>query len=120
MRFLANENIPGDAVSALAAAGHDIIWIRAAAPGSKDEDILAWAAREDRVLLTFDLDFGELAWRTGIADNVRHCAFRMPMPAPGEAGAALAARLGERTDWAGHFSVVQPGRIRMRPLPGNA
>ena len=41
MRFLANENFPGDAVTALGAAGHDIVWVRTAAPGSKDEDILA-------------------------------------------------------------------------------
>lgn len=39
MRLLANENFPGDAVTALEAAGHDVVWIRIAAPGSKDEDI---------------------------------------------------------------------------------
>ena len=63
MRFLADENFPGGGVSALQARGHDVFWIRTTAPGSKDEDILAWAVREDRVLLTFDKDFGELAWR---------------------------------------------------------
>ena len=61
MRFLANENFPGDAVAALKAAGHDIVWVRTVAPGSEDKDILAWAEREARVLLTFDKDFGELA-----------------------------------------------------------
>jgi len=35
MRFLANENFPGDAVAALKAAGHDIVWVRTVAPGSK-------------------------------------------------------------------------------------
>jgi Domain of unknown function (DUF5615) len=38
MRFLANENFPGDAVTQLKAAGHDIVWVRVAAPGIKDED----------------------------------------------------------------------------------
>ena len=52
MRFLANENFPGDAVVGLKAAGHDIVWVRTTAPGSKDKDILAWAEREARVLLT--------------------------------------------------------------------
>jgi uncharacterized protein (DUF433 family) len=61
MRFLANENLPGDAVTQLKAAGHDIVWVRVAAPGIKDEDVLAWAAREARIVLTFDKDFGELA-----------------------------------------------------------
>jgi predicted nuclease of predicted toxin-antitoxin system len=61
MRFLANENFPGAAVTALEAAGHDVVWIRTAAPGAIDRDVLAWAAREERILLTFDKDFGELA-----------------------------------------------------------
>ena len=117
MRFLANENLPGDAVSALAGAGHDIVWVRTAAPGMRDEDILAWAMRERRVLLTFDQDFGELAWRAGLPASCGVVLFRMPMPAPADVGAAIAAKLAERTDWAGHFSVIQPGRIRMRPLP---
>jgi predicted nuclease of predicted toxin-antitoxin system len=56
MRFLANENIPGDAVLALQRDGHDVVWIRTAAPGSTDRDVLAWAVHEDRVLLTFDQD----------------------------------------------------------------
>jgi hypothetical protein len=33
MRFLANENFPGTAVAAIKAAGHDIEWVRSAAPG---------------------------------------------------------------------------------------
>jgi hypothetical protein len=28
MRFLADENFPGDAVTALRASGHDVVWIR--------------------------------------------------------------------------------------------
>ena len=60
MRFLANENFPADAVTQLKAAGHDIVWVRTAAPGMKDEDVLAWAAREARIVLTFDKDFGGL------------------------------------------------------------
>ena len=116
MRFLANENFPGDAVAVLTSAGHDIVWVRTAAPGSKDEDILAWAVREHRVLLTFDRDFGELAWRVGLPASSGIMLFRLPMPAAAEVGAALAARIGERSDWAGHFTVIEPGRIRMRPL----
>jgi predicted nuclease of predicted toxin-antitoxin system len=116
MRFLANENFPGEAVAALRSAGHDIIWIRIAAPGSKDEDILAWAVREHRLLLTFDRDFGELAWRVGLPASSGIMLFRLPMPSAAEVGAVLAARIGERSDWAGHFTVIEPGRVRMRRL----
>ena len=71
MRFLADENIPGDAVADIEAAGHDIVWVRTVAPGSKDEDILALAVREERTILTFEKDFGELAW---LQDCRRHRA----------------------------------------------
>jgi predicted nuclease of predicted toxin-antitoxin system len=116
MRFLANENFPGDAVALLESAGHDVAWVRTTAPGMQDEDVLAWAMRESRVLLTFDQDFGELAWRARLPAACGIVLFRMTMPSASEAGEALASRLAERTDWAGHFSVVQHGRLRMRPL----
>ena len=45
MRFLANENFPGDAIRLLELAGHDIVWVRTAAPGISDPDALAWAVR---------------------------------------------------------------------------
>jgi predicted nuclease of predicted toxin-antitoxin system len=44
---------------------HDVISIFEAARGSVDEDILAWAAREDRVLITADKGFGDLVFRDG-------------------------------------------------------
>jgi hypothetical protein len=48
-------------VAALRAEGHDVVWVRVVSPGMRDPDVLAWAIREGRVLLTFDKDFGELA-----------------------------------------------------------
>ena len=53
MRFLADKNIPCDAVAEIEAASHNIVWVRTVAPGSKDEDILALAVREERIILTF-------------------------------------------------------------------
>src|ERR1700746_1508904 len=91
MRFLQDENIPGDAVPELETAGHDIVWVRTVAPGSKDEDVLALAVREERIILTFDKDFGELAWRTGLPVSTGIVLFRLPMPASSEVGAILAA-----------------------------
>lgn len=116
MRFLANENFPGDAVAALRADGHDVIWIKTDAPSSRDVDVLAWAMRDSRILLTFDKDFGELAWHMGLPATCGIVLFRLPMPASDKAGEVLAARIAERDDWAGNFAVIAPGRIRMRPM----
>jgi predicted nuclease of predicted toxin-antitoxin system len=116
MRFLANENFPGAAVAALEAAGHDIVWVRTVAPGTTDPEMLAWASRDERILLTFDKDFGELAKGSALPPACGVVLLRMPMPRPGDVGRQLAGLIMSRDDWAGHFSVVEPGRVRMRAL----
>jgi predicted nuclease of predicted toxin-antitoxin system len=116
MRFLANENFPGASVAALRAAGNDVVRIRTAAPGSSDPEVLAWAAREERILLTFDKDFGELAKASVLPATCGVILLRIPMPRPDNVGPQLAGVIAARVDWAGHFSVIEPGRVRMRPL----
>jgi predicted nuclease of predicted toxin-antitoxin system len=116
MRFLANGNFPGAAVAALRADGNDTVWIGAAAPGSSDQDVLAWAARDERILLTFDKDFGELARASALPATCGFFLLRITMPRPNEVGRRLAGLITSRTDWVGHFSVVEDNRIRMRPL----
>jgi predicted nuclease of predicted toxin-antitoxin system len=103
MRFLANENFPAAAVLALHAKGNDVAWIRTEAPGSKDADVLVRAVLENRILVTFDKDFGELARRAVLPTTSGVILFRMPMPAAASAGAKLAARIEERDDWGGIF-----------------
>jgi hypothetical protein len=86
MRFLANENFPGAAVSAVKSAGHDIVWVRTAAPGTSDPKVLAWAARDARILLTFDKDFGELARAAALPASCGVVLFRILMPSPAMPG----------------------------------
>ncbi|HEY8215237.1 MAG TPA: DUF5615 family PIN-like protein [Methylocystis sp.] len=116
MRFLADENFPGEAVAALRAAGHDVRWIGESASGASDKHVLDLAESENRILLTFDKDFGELAWRAGLPASCGIVLFRISALPAKAIGAALMARIAERDDWAGHFSVIEPGRIRMRVL----
>lgn len=118
MRFLADENFSGPAVVALREAGHDVAWVRDAIPGANDADVLAAAVREKRILLTFDKEFGELAGGMVVPPECGVLLVRMPTPKPGDlnSGKRLAALITGRTDWAGHFSVLEPGRVRMRPL----
>src|SRR5438045_9345087 len=116
MRFLANENFPGAAVTALAAAGHDVVWIRTAAPGMKDADVLAWAARDSRILLTFDKDFGELARQSALPQTCGVVLFRIATPPASEIATRLVRLIGARCDWTGHFSVIERARGRMSTL----
>jgi hypothetical protein len=118
MRFLANENFPGAAVSTLRSAGHDVVWLPTAAPGTSDPEVLAWAARDARILLTFDKDFGELARASALPATCGVVLFRIPMPKPSDVGARLAD--SPRRETIGQaFSVVEPGRVRMRVMAWN-
>jgi predicted nuclease of predicted toxin-antitoxin system len=116
LQFLANENFPLDAVEAARGIGHDVAWMRTDAPGSKDRDVLQRAVSEQRVLLTFDKDFGDLAFQFGLPASCGIVLFRLEASSSAALAALVVAALQSRTDWPGQFSVVEPGRIRMRPL----
>ena len=116
MRLLADENFPGPAIGVLKASGHDVVWVRTAKPGAADREVLAWAAREKRILLTFDKDFGELAGRSSLPSECGIVLLRLPMSKPNDNGRRVASLILARDDWAGRFSVIEPGRVRMREL----
>jgi predicted nuclease of predicted toxin-antitoxin system len=117
VRILANENVALAAVQALRARGHDVAWVREDAPGTPDEAVLDRAQAEQRVLLTFDKDFGELAFRRGLPAACGVILLRIATPSPDHMAATLAKALDVRADWEGHFSVIEDDRIRMTPLP---
>jgi predicted nuclease of predicted toxin-antitoxin system len=117
MRLCANENLGGDAVARLRAAGHDVVWIREAAPGSADAEVLSRAQAEERLLLTFDKDFGELVFRLGARASCGVVLFRISQPSALETAERVCAILASRTDWERHYSVVDDSTVRMRALP---
>ena len=117
MRLLANENIPGSIVDALRGAGHDIAWVRTEAPGITDSEVLALANAQQRLLLTFDKDFGELAFHSGIQPPLGVLLFRFALTSPETAARTVLSALQSQANWEGHFSVIEETRIRMRPLP---
>ena len=116
LRILANENVPGEAVEALRREGHDAAWTRTDAPGSTDEAVLAQAQAESRLLITFDKDFGELAFHRGLPASSGIVLFRLESEGPAQVTNFVLAALRSRSDWPGHFSVVEKDRIRMTPL----
>ena len=62
-KFLADENIPVKAVVALKQKGIDIIPILEISPSLSDREVLNLANRQGRVIITFDTDFGKLAFK---------------------------------------------------------
>lgn len=61
MKLLLDTCVWGKARQELEAAGHDVIWTGEWAKDPGDEQILALAYSESRILVTLDKDFGELA-----------------------------------------------------------
>ena len=96
MRILADENFPLVAVEALQQQGHDVIWIRS--------DV------------TFDKDFGELAFRFGLPALSGIILFRITPSSPERIAEVVVAVLATGADFAGNFTVVENDRIRMKPL----
>jgi len=117
MRILANENIAGAVVEALRSEGHDVVWMRARSPGESDRSVLELAQREERILITFDKDFGELAFHAHLPASCGFILFRISTPSPEDTMRAILASLKAQTDWTGYFSVVEQDRIRMTRLP---
>jgi predicted nuclease of predicted toxin-antitoxin system len=116
MRFLANENFPLDAVEALGQNGHDVLWIRVESPGISDREVLSRAQAENRILLTFDQDFGELAFRSRLLASVGIILFRIRVPSGSVVAEKVAKVISLRDDWYGHFTVIEEDKIRMRDL----
>jgi predicted nuclease of predicted toxin-antitoxin system len=117
MRLCANENVPEDCVKKLRQDGHDVLWIRESAPGSSDLDVLARAHEENRLLVTFDKDFGQLVFRRGAKASHGIILFRISQPSSVAIAERVSTALALRDDWSGHFSVVDEFGIRMRTLP---
>ena len=117
MRILADENVPLIAVKALQTKGHDVLWILAESPGVSDEQVLHQAEQTNRILITFDKDFGELALRKQPSRPPGVILFRTRLVSPARLAEKVAAIIKSRDDWADHFSVVDDKRIRMVTLP---
>ena len=50
--------------------------------GATDNDVLEYAFTEDRILVTFDKDFGELAFRSGLPASSGIVLFRISVSNP--------------------------------------
>jgi predicted nuclease of predicted toxin-antitoxin system len=91
--------------------------MRETAPGSSDVSVLGLAHAENRLLLTFDKDFGDLVFHRGLAASAGIILFRIAQPSADILARRVAAILDSRADWHGQYSVVEEHAIRMRPLP---
>jgi predicted nuclease of predicted toxin-antitoxin system len=117
VRILADENFPAFLIQELRRRGHDVASVKEILRGASDREILNRAQEEDRLVVTFDKDFGELAYRFGLPASSGVILFRLSGDSPEIDNARALAALETGIEWSGSFSVVTDDRIRVRPLP---
>lgn len=117
MQFLANENFPIASVRILCRAGYDVVAIIEDNPGIDDTTILAQAVAENRIILTFDSDYGNLIFR----DKLPPAAviyLRYEPITPEEPAFHIVRLLAiEELALSQRFTVADRQSIRQRPLP---
>lgn len=116
MRFLVNENVTATVIAGLRQRGEDVLSVKESMRSDDDVVILARAQAEERIVVTHDKDFGELAFRCQLPAACGVILFRLAPCDRDMANARILEALESRSDWAGHFSVVTGDRIRVRPL----
>ncbi|MBD0351392.1 MAG: DUF5615 family PIN-like protein [Flavisolibacter sp.] len=63
MKLLANENFPLLSVFFLRNAGHDVTYIADGFKSISDVSVIQLAIQEQRIIITFDRDYGELIFK---------------------------------------------------------
>ena len=119
-RFLADENVPLEAVRGLQSDGHDVVPVLTVCHGAPDEEVLALGAAQQRVVITFDRDFGELVFRRRLPTPPGIVFLRIHAKSPEYIYRHLARLLAAGPALVGRFTVTTEARIRSVPLPPSA
>jgi predicted nuclease of predicted toxin-antitoxin system len=119
VRWLADECISPGILRALRHAGHDVVSALEQFQGFEDIFLLELAAREKRILLTEDRDFGELLFQGGVQLDVLGVVFvRMPTERQSHKLTRLHETIGQYGNrLVGNYVVIGETRTRIRPLP---
>ncbi len=113
MKLLLDSCVWGGARESLREAGHDVTWSGEWDRDPGDAEILAVANRENRILITLDKDFGELALVRGMLHSgiIRLVGFSAKQQAV--ACIRVLALHGMELQQ-GAIVTAEPGRLRIR------
>lgn len=115
MKLLTDENIPARTLELLRAQGVDIVSILTIGVGLDDRDVLRVANEQQRILVTFDKDFGDLVFRSG-TETKGVVLLRFTPSSPEDIAGKLKALLNSGMELDNHFVVLDEERIRLTLL----
>jgi predicted nuclease of predicted toxin-antitoxin system len=115
MKFLADANTPKLLVEALTSSGYEVFWA-CTVPRTADVELIEKAARERRVVITFDKDFGELTFKRGHSVGVVLIRLR-DTSMEETVSVVMDLVVSEEENLHRLFCVVENTRARKTPLP---
>ncbi len=113
-RLLLNENFPEPASSVLRQMGWDAVSVTERMPGTNDPNVLAWARRESRWLVTFDMDYGDLIFRNRLPPPPVVLMLRVPSYRPAEPAIWIQRLVENEQLTVGYFHVFDGNAVRRR------
>lgn len=115
MKILANENFPLKSVILLEKAGYDIKAIGKDNPSIADKEVMEIAISEERTIITFDRDYGELIYKHGYRPKYGVIYQRLRNFSPAEPGEYLLKILETKTlEFGNRLTVIDRRKIRQR------
>ena len=117
IKLLANENFPAPAIRKLRAAGMDVVAVIEVMPSVSDQAVMAYARQEQRWIITFDRDYGDLVFREGLLPPPAILFFRQEPYPPERPADIVLAMLSEPQQLEGCMVVISQQNIRRRRFP---
>lgn len=115
MNLLADESVDKQIVERLRQDGHELLYIAEMEPGITDAVVLERANERTALLLTMDKDFGELVFQEGQLASGGVVLIRLAgLSTDRKADIVSSAFNQYATELLHAFSVVSPGRVRIR------
>jgi predicted nuclease of predicted toxin-antitoxin system len=115
-RLLLNENFPAPSIKPLRDAGLDVLAIAETCAGMDDVDVLALAVREQRWVITFDRDYGELLFARHYPAPPAVILLRVESYRPEEPAEWIMELIRNEQEHLGKFTVFNGSTSRSRPL----
>ncbi len=116
MNLLADENVDRQIVDQLRIDGHDVLYIADLDPGITDNEVFDCANEKKALLVTEDKDFGEIVFREGRLSSGGVVILRLAgLSVEGKTRIVSDAFREHGSGFADRFSVISPGKIRIRP-----